>query len=142
MESAPIWSLTNFTDVELIDSLPAEKIYKPRGKCVQIDRTPEERIVINELWRRYQIHRIHIQAAERIAFLCPTQYMTVQVFQAKVLKNTWNAFRRLLVRGEVKNCLAWGTVKENSNAIDLRRKLTGVRPPRPGAALIIGTCLP
>jgi hypothetical protein len=126
-------SLVELTDAQLIDLLPTEKIYKDRGKPVQINRTPQERAVIAELWRRYQIHRIQKETAENIAFLCPTKRVTVQAFQAWVLKITRNEFRRLLVRGKVKNVLAWGTVREKRNARDLHRRLTGVRPPARGA---------
>src|SRR5207245_4718834 len=81
MGSAPAaGSLSRLTDAELIDLLPVEAIYKKsRGKPVQINRTAEERAVIAELWRRYQIHRIRIETDERISFLCPTQLMTVEV---------------------------------------------------------------
>jgi len=91
MSTAPTGRLTcleRLSDAELIDLLPTEKIYKKRGKPVQINRTPQEGAVISELWRRYQIHRIQKETAENIAFMCPTQLIKLDAFQAWVLRIT------------------------------------------------------
>ncbi len=132
---APV-SVAEISTPDLVDMLPTHKITKSRGQKVDVQRSPFETLVIEELWARHAKNLYRNLKAAVLApgsTLCPLQEPDKLFFIDESLTRSRDALTRLTVRGDFTERGGYDNFEGYlwrvtlNKALDLRRQYTGER---------------